>query len=303
MIAGLRLQGRVFCGIALVLVAASLTGARLEPPHELLLAGTLLLLLGMPHGAFDVVFARRLLGVSGLMGWAMFSLCYAGLSAVVVGLWWVAPALFLCVFLAASAQHFGDDAATGAPRLVRLLYGGSIIVLPALWHSAELQRLLGLVAGPSSAALVTPALSLLAVPWLCATVFAAGMRARRAPWDTAEWFSLAALSLVAPPLLAFTTYFCVMHSPRHILVTLAGLPGAQVRRALSMALWPTLAVLAAAVGVTRLASGISLEMRVMQIVFVGLAALTLPHMILLALARRAGLATERKQQGVQQPQT
>jgi Brp/Blh family beta-carotene 15,15'-monooxygenase len=284
--ASLRFQGRLFCVLALALVIATLLGPRLEPRHELLAAAALVLLLGVPHGAFDVVLARRLFGVAEYKGWALFSLCYFGLSAAVVGLWMLTPTLFLCAFLALSALHFGGDPGRGTSRLSRVLYGGAVIVLPALWHGPELGRLLALVAGPKSAAFVTPVLSGLAAPWLAVTLFASALRARRSPLAAVELAALAALSLTAPPLVAFTVYFCAMHSPRHILRTLARLPATEVRGALQTALWPTLAVLAAAAGVAGLASGLPLETRVMQVVFVGLAALTLPHMALLEHARR-----------------
>ena len=289
----LQLQGRVFCGLALALVIASLVGFRLEPHHELLAAAALLLLLGMPHGAFDVVFARKLCGVAGLKGWALFSLFYVGLSAAVVGLWVVIPTLFLCAFLIFSALHFGGDPAGGVSRLTRGLYGGAVIVLPALWHGLELQRLLGLVAGPASAAFVAPVLSQLAPSWLAATVLACALQARTSRLAACESAALAALSLAAPPLAAFTVYFCAMHSPRHILLTLAGLQAAELRGALALALWPTLAVLVMAALLGGWVSDLPVEARVMQVVFVGLAALTLPHMVLLEQARRLALKGER----------
>ena len=279
----------MFCGLALALVIASLVGARLEPSHELLAAGALLLLLGMPHGAFDVVFARKLFGVAGLEGWALFSLFYVGLSGAVVGLWMVAPTLFLGAFLIFSALHFGGDPAGGASRLTRGLYGGAVIVLPALWHGAELQCLLGLVAGPASAAFVAPVLSQLAPLWLAATVLACGLQARASRLAACESAALVALSLAAPPLAAFTVYFCAMHSPRHILRMLADLQAAEARDALALALWPTLAVLATAALLGWRASDLPVDARVMQLVFVGLAALTLPHMVLLERARISAL--------------
>ncbi len=288
----LQLQGRVFCGLALAFVIASLVGARLEPRHELLVAGALVLLLGMPHGAFDVVFARKLFGVADLKRWALFSLFYVGLSAAVVGLWMVAPTLFLCAFLIFSAVHFGGDPAGGVSWLTRGLYGGAVIVLPALWHGPELQRLLGLVAGPASAAFVAPVLSQLAPLWLAATVLACALQARTSRLAACESAALAALSLAAPPLAAFTVYFCAMHSPRHILRTLSGLQPAEARSALALALWPTLAVLVTAALLGWQLSELSVEARVMQLVFVGLAALTLPHMVLLERARRLALTGE-----------
>ena len=282
----LKLQGRVFCGLALALVIASLVGARLEPRHELLAAGTLLLLLGMPHGAFDVVFARKFFGVADLKGWALFSLFYVGLSAAVVGLWVMAPTLFLCAFLIVSALHFGGDSEAGVSWFGRVLYGGAVIVLPALFHGTELRRLLGLVAGPASAAFVVPVLSQLAGPWLAATVLACVLQARTSRLAACESAALAVLALIAPPLAAFSVYFCAMHSPRHILRTLASLPADEARDAIALALWPTLAVLGTAVLFGFLATNLPVEARVMQLVFVGLAALTLPHMVLLERARR-----------------
>ena len=293
MTSALSIQGRVFCGLALALVIASVSGLTLEPRHELLAMGALVLLLGMPHGAFDVVIARQLFVVADLKGWALFWLGYAGLSAAVVGLWIVAPSIFLCAFLIGSAWHFGGDPEAGVSRLRRVLYGGAVIVLPALLHGAELRRLLGLVAGPTSAAFVVPVLSQLAVPWLAATVLACALQARTARLAACEAAALAALALVAPPLAAFSVYFCAMHSPRHILRTLASLPAAEAREAAALALWPTLAVLVAAVLSGFLASDLPVEARVMQLVFVSLAALTLPHMLLLERARKLAQPRER----------
>lgn len=295
----LQLQGRVFCGLALALVIASLVGVRLEPRHELLVAGALVLLLGMPHGAFDVVIARKLFGVADFKGWAWFSLHYVGLSATVVGLWIVAPTLFLCAFLIFSALHFGGDPAVGVSRLMRGLYGGAVIVLPALWHDAELQRLLGLVAGSTSAAAVTPVLSQLAAPWLAATALACALQVRTSRYATCELAALAALSMAAPPLVAFVVYFCAMHSPRHILRTLASLQVVDARRAFALAFWPTLAVLVTAALFGVLAGDLPVEAWVMQLVFVGLAALTLPHMVLLERARSAASPAGRRQYGAQ----
>ena len=296
MTAGLRLQSVLFCSLALALVVASLIGLRLAPLHELLVAGALIALLGMPHGAFDVVFARKLFGVVDLQGWALFSLLYLGLAAVVVGFWFVAPTPFLCAFLVCSALHFGGDPAAGTSKFTRGLYGGAVIVLPALWHGPELQRLLGLVAGPASAAYVAPVLSQMAAPWLGATALSCLLLARTSRMAASELIGLAALSVTAPPLVAFTVYFCAMHSPRHILRALGSFPHSEVRNALVLALWPALAVLAVvtALAVTGgLSSGRSTPAWVMQIVFVGLAALTLPHMVLLERVRQAALATQR----------
>jgi beta-carotene 15,15'-dioxygenase len=307
--AGLRRQGSVFCALAFTAAFVSLLGVALEALPKLFAAAVLLALLGMPHGALDVVLARKLYGLKNFKAWAVFSMLYVGLAAVVVVLWWWTPTLFLSAFLVGSALHFGGDLASRSitsqgldARLsagVRCLYGGAVIVLPALAHGPELQRLTGLVTGPESAALVISVLKQLAWPWLAASLLACAWQTRQtrqtrqARLAALEMLALTMLCVTATPLVAFTVYFCAMHSPRHILRTLAAMPSVEVRGALRLALWPTLAVLAALAAGFALSSGRPVQPSVMQLVFVGLAALTLPHMLLLERSRRAELTALR----------
>lgn len=287
----LRGQGWVFCAVAVAAVAASISGGGGSAPHEVVWAAVLVALLGVPHGALDAVFARSLFGVSDFKGWLLFSLLYIGVAASVVGVWFVVPTVFLAAFLVSSALHFGGDLAHGVRMPARILYGGAVIVLPALWHGTELQRLLAWVAGPDSAAFIAPVLSQLALPWLAATVVGCALQARASRLAASEWAALATLAVAAPPLVAFTIYFCAMHSPRHVLKTLANLSDGEPRRAVALALWPSLAVWVAMAVTLWLVNGKLPQpwpdqAAVIQVIFVGLAALTLPHMLLIARARR-----------------
>jgi len=276
----------MFCGLALTTMLASLAGLKLTALAELLTAAALLSLLGMPHGALDVVFAHKLFDIKSFSGWAAFAVFYVGLAAAVVGVWLFLPTPFLCAFLLVSAMHFGGDPALSTWTVVRYVYGGSVIVLPALMHGPEIERLLALVAGPDSAAVVSPVLQQLGAPWLAATLVGCVWQARASLRTACEMAALAAMSVVATPLVSFTIYFCAMHSPRHILRTVSGLPAIEARQALLLAHLPTMATLAALALGGWLWSSRPLQPTIMQLVFVGLAALTLPHMVLLALTRR-----------------
>lgn len=283
----LSLQGLVFCALAGTVSVAALLGIGLPPEHEVLTAGLLIVLLGMPHGALDTVFAQRLFAISRPEGWVVFTSLYLVVAAGVVGLWWLAPTPFLLGFLFLSAVHFSDDLPLSMSRLGRTLYGGAVIVLPALGHQPELERLLGLVSGAPSAANVVPFLRVLAVPWIVLMLVVLVREARVRPRTAAEFGALAALALIVQPLLAFACYFCAMHSPRHILKTLASLPETSRTRVLQYVFWPSL--------VTFVVLGVfawcwrahPVAPLVMQLVFVSLAALTLPHMIVLAYDRQS----------------
>lgn len=284
----LRMQGTAFSAVALTLAAATAVLPRLDARVELLVVAAMIILLGVPHGALDTIFARQLYRMRTLRSWIGFGILYGAPAAAVVAIWLVAPTLFLLGFLLISAVHFSGDPADGTRRLSRLLYGGAVIVLPTLLHADEVDRLFGLLAGSEAAARLTPWLVSLAWPWLAALVASASLEARRSRQTGFELLSVAALATAAPPLVAFTVFFCGMHSARHILRTIAYASPAAPWLILTAALLPMALVLAAsAIGWFCLADT-PLDARLIQFVFVGLAALTVPHMALIERVRLSG---------------
>ncbi|MGO9418473.1 beta-carotene 15,15'-dioxygenase, Brp/Blh family, partial [Roseiarcus sp.] len=179
----------------------------------------LVLALGVPHGALDTVFARNLYGVSGFRGWAFFGAAYFVPAAIVVGLWAGAPLVFLTGFLVVSLVHFSGDPVAGTPFIVRVFYGGAIIILPCLFHWAEVSLIFSLLVGAGPALAVTSTLHAAGWPWLLATLLAASSRLFADRSSAAEIAAVALLAALAPPLIAFTVFFCLMHSARHVLRT------------------------------------------------------------------------------------
>jgi Brp/Blh family beta-carotene 15,15'-monooxygenase len=280
----LRRQGLFFCLLALMTVFVSVVFMPIDPQHELLLASLLIVLLGVPHGALDPVFAQALPQIKSRTSWAVFVFLYLLLAALVVALWWFAPTLFLFAFLAVSVLHFSGDLAAGANVFARLFYGGAAIVLPAALHAAELDRLFSLLTGPHTAAMVVATLKFMAWPWLAALVVVIAVSARRDGLLALEILAVSVLTFTASPLLGFTVFFCCMHSPRHILRTQIYASMTLQRLAL-VALPPMVAVLLAAAGGWYLLPESPIDERVLQFLFVALAALTVPHMVLVERVR------------------
>ena len=100
----------------------------------------------------------------------------------------------------------------------------------------------------------------------------------------------AALALLAPPLLGFAVFFCAMHSARHIVRTwhYVGAGLGQAARLGRAALLPTLGTLALGATVAYCWRTQPLEAGLIQWLFVGLAALTVPHMALVEPVRWHG---------------
>jgi Brp/Blh family beta-carotene 15,15'-monooxygenase len=298
MMTPLRIQGLAFSIIALTSTVILATwGGILSEQSGLIVLATLILLLGVPHGALDTIFAHRLYNLRKPFDWIAFILMYLLLAGVVVALWVWAPTLFLIGFLLISAAHFSGDPEQGTTLPMRILYGGSILFLPALLHAGEMARLFGLLVGSGPTAPVMPWITLLAMIWLPCVVLGVIWHARADWLGSVVTGSVVLLSVVAPPLISFTLFFCGMHSARHILRTI-DYSGTSSKRLLALsALLPMVGVVAVSVAAWEFLKAKPLDERLIQIVFVGLAALTVPHMMLVERVRLSGWIKGRERSG------
>lgn len=283
----LRLQGLIFCMLAFATAACSVFLAPLDSQHALWLATLLIVLLGVPHGALDPIFAKDLKYVKTTASWLGFVASYLLLAALVVCMWWMSPTLFLLGFLGVSVLHFSGDLALGATRSSRLLYGGSVIVLPCLLHADEVGRLFSLLAGGDAGRPVAAGLHLIAWPWLTALGLVAVHSGRRDWLLALEMCAVGALALAATPMLGFAVFFCGMHSMRHILRT-QKYSGFTPQRLALVSVLPMLAVVCMTTLGWLLLPDLPVNERLLQFLFVTLAALTVPHMVLVERVRLTG---------------
>jgi Brp/Blh family beta-carotene 15,15'-monooxygenase len=243
---------------------------------------------GMPHGGLDLLIARRRFPLERPEAVAGFVAAYLALVAVVALTWWAAPTASLLAFLAYSAVHFGGDLPPGRSGLaLRAAAGVATLGLPALAHPGTVAALFDALGADGAAAATV--LRWTAVPALVVTL---GGAAWGAPRALAAWGALGAAAWALHPLGYFLVYFCGVHGPAHMarIGAAFGLDRAALRRG-----W---AVPAAVAGVGVAAAGALLAPRLgaepalMRATFVGFAALTVPHMLLVDLAagRRSAAA-------------
>lgn len=281
-------QGLAFSALAWLLVLACRWLPPLGAEAQLAMLSPVILVLGVPHGALDVVFARQPGGGRSLLGWSLFTIAYFALAASVVVLWWLAPGTFLVAFLLISAFHFSGDPAGETAALLRTLYGGAVIFCPLALHAQEVSRLFAFLVGLPAAQAIVEFLQPAAWPWVAAICCASILGMRNASLRSIEMASVAALLTFAPALIGFTLYFCGMHSARHVLRTRHYSRAGTWRQLLRIALWPMLATVAGVAIAFACSSGRPLDLRLAQVLFVGLAALTVPHMILVERVRLGG---------------
>lgn len=290
----LKAQGRLFSWVALATLVALPLLPHFSTEVQLLLLTPIILLIGVPHGALDIVFARQFLGVRTSASWTLFSLAYVATTALVVGLWWIAPGFFLVAFLLISIFHFSGDPEGETPKLFRMLYGGSVIFCPLLLHKAQVIEVFTFLAGAPYAQIIGVLLQRAAWPWLVAIVAVAISGAKHEPVRSIELVSVALLLAFAPPLFGFTLFFCGMHGARHILRTRDYSQEGTLRSLLGIASLPMAITVAGVAVAWWLSDGTPLDTRLAQLLFVGLAALTVPHMILVEQVRLSGWMAGRK---------
>ncbi len=279
-----------FVALAIAISLLTMLMAPLAERTELIVLAGLIVLLGVPHGALDTIFAKHLYHFETTKEWLLFGLAYIIPVMLVIGIWRVAPWLFLVGFLIISIVHFSGDPAAGTPLAERILYGGLVIFLPMLLHGEQVVRLFSFLAG-NAAPTLGFWIHLLSWPWLAGTVIGTVMCCKRAAWMTGlEMGAVALLATFAPPLVAFTVFFCGMHSARHILRTIEYSGEASPRFLIAACLGPMAGVALLAGAAALWLRNVPVEIGLIQVVFVGLAALTVPHMGLVERIRFSGWA-------------
>ena len=251
-----------------------------------LVALVFVVVIGLPHGAFDGAIARHLGYVRTLGGLIKFITVYLGLAAAVVAFWVWQPGVALALFLLISALHFGSGDATAAGGIARAVqiaaHGGVAVFGISLFHFQQVTPLYAALANGDVMLVVmmTKIFPLFIMPvaglYLIVAIRDAGLRPR-----LVELALLCLLLSVVPPLVGFAIYFCVIHTGRHMRhiwdrVSAHTAP----RHIISQAVWFTLASWGGgAIMMLWLDSG-NISQDLLQVIFIGLAALTVPHMTL-----------------------
>ncbi len=281
----------------------------LSIPAQLNLVLLPIALLGVMHGGADPWVGQTLMQrcLSSGAGYAFFTI-YLAMMAMVLLAWWAMPLATLVAFLALSVLHFGvQDATTfDLPRrpLDACVLGAIPVLGPVVGDAEGVAVLFAWLAGIDPVPLADR-LTWVARPLACLWLIGIGMVVSRVALEQgaarARRLSLAVavLGLVVtrlPPLIAFALYFCLLHSFGHLLEMATSRTGPWSRwsvRQWALRLWPaTLGAIAlgliggsvlASVDATSAAPGA----QQVRVLFWGLAALTVPHVVLHAAWGRA----------------
>ena len=258
-----------------------------------LIALLAIVLIGLPHGAADGAIAGHLGYTNQLSSALKFFSAYSAVAVLVVLFWLVFPTIALIGFLAISIIHFGLDAARikkgGMLWLQVFAHGCVIIVGISQSHKAEVNHIYTFLVGNDVSPIWT-IIDLLSALFIVVLVVYVWQAVIDPGWRLGflELMVLLIIFSQLPPLVGFALYFCGLHSLRHFQSIWRSLrPSLSLRSIyLQIAGFTVLSWALGAMMIWISMAQTTADVALIRVIFVGLAALTVPHMILVDVLHR-----------------
>ena len=281
---------------ALLAVLVALLFPQWVQQSAYLLALVFILVIGLPHGATDHLLFRQLVRERGKpVSMGRFYMVYVGLVLAYGVLWALLPLPALILFLLVSIYHFGQSNWNYlAPRAwaMHLSWGAFVLFVPVVWHFEESREILKTmlrqelpVLSQGVKIIVVTVLLLLNQGLIIEKI----IRKKLGTWvgilESVNLWILLGMFLALPLLLGFSLYFAGWHALSSSLDQIAffrrdnrGFGVRQyIRAAAPFTLMALLGLLLLYVAWSNMAPGV-LEP---GLLFMFIAAVTLPHMLLI----------------------
>ena len=261
--------------------------------NSLLLVSLLFILsIGISHGSLDHIKGKKLLKILGFKSSVVFYFGYIfiGLTAIII--WLLFPKLLLFLFLLIAAFHFGkeDSEFLNKRKNFELIYffkGSLIIVAPLLFHKNEtLSIFKSLNFDITNSFLINNEILFF---FILLSFISNIFLSLNKSFDAKsllfmDFLSILILNYFLNPVLAFTFYFCFLHSIRHSISLIKeintnlkkGLP-IFIKKALPLTI---ITIFGYIFALYILNNYNELNESIYKVIFIGLASLTFPHILL-----------------------
>ncbi len=254
----------------------------------------LILILGISHGALDNIKGKKLLRFFGFKSIISFYFIYIFISIFIIVLWLIFPNAVLLLFLVVAAYHFGKEDTVFTfkknfllSEILLFLKGSSVIIAPLLFQRDKTNEVFEIL---NFNIFDTPFLNdqvlfiLLSLSFLSSLYISNKKNNNLKAIMILDFSSLIVLNFFLTPILAFTVYFCFLHSIRHSITLIFELDKSFklglkkfVNKAIPLTLVTGIIFLFA---IYFLNNFYNLDEAIYKVIFIGLASLTFPHILL-----------------------
>ena len=183
----------------------------------------LILSLGISHGALDHLKGTKLLKIYKYRSISLFYVSYIFVGLSVIIFWLIFPKLILMIFLIVASYHFGKEDSefinsSSNFELIYFLKGCAIIAAPLIFHKSETLAIFEYLNFEIfDSFLINNAFlwSILILSFMANILISLNKNFEIKSLLLMDYISILVLNYFLNPLLAFTIYFCFLHSARH----------------------------------------------------------------------------------------
>ena len=260
----------------------------------------LILTIGVSHGSLDHVKGKRLFNILNIKKISIFYFSYILIAISVIIIWIIIPFISLMIFLLVASYHFGKEDTqflinenSYLNQLLFFLKGLLIIVAPIFFHFEETITIFKLLLVDSEIFYSTLEFievnMILPIAIILSSLSSIYLFLRKFEIKKfivfLDYFSILILNYYLTPLLAFTVYFCFLHSIRHSITLIYEIDKNDFKNGLKVFVQKALplTVLTAIfclIGLYLLNNNYDFNSSILKIIFIGLASLTFPHILL-----------------------
>ena len=260
----------------------------------------LILIIGVSHGSLDHIKGKKLLKTFNLNNISIFYFTYLLLAISITIFWILFPSTALIIFLIVASYHFGKEDTqflinenTYVNQLLFLFKGSLIILAPLLFHFDETISIFKLLLIKNETFYSSLAFiennKLLNIGIIISTLSSIFLFIKNFELKKftifLDYFSIIILNYYFTPLIAFTIYFCFLHSIRHSISLMIELDQNNLKNGLLIffkkALPLTiLTAIFCLIGMYFLNKNYGFDSSILKLIFIGLASLTFPHILL-----------------------
>ena len=271
-------------------VSEVLKSKEIEIPFKNIICFFLISIIGVSHGALDHIKGYKLMEVYKINNKYLFYPVYIFCCLLVIFFWIIFPSVTLILFLLVASYHFGkEDSCVGSiikKKFINLFYlfkGSVVVVAPLFFHTEETLQIFKILGDNLIMTHENFLVSLLLISFI-ANIFIMQW-SNNSGFFLADWVTIFTLNIFFSPLVAFTIYFCFLHSVRHSFGLIYEINKKKFKNGLKKFLKKALPLtLVTAIlfifGVYILTNYYVLDDAIMKVIFIGLASLTFPHILL-----------------------
>ena len=253
----------------------------------------LILSLGISHGALDHFKGMKLLKILKYNSIYVFYFFYILLGLLIILTWIILPKFLLFLFLVVASYHFGKEDSefiklNSKVDLIYLFKGSLIVAAPLLFHKSETLKIFtDLNFDISQSFFVSNEFIylLISLSFLSNIIICINKDINIKSLILMDFMSVLLINFFLQPILAFTIYFCFLHSIRHSFKLSNELNNKDFIKGIKKFIIKAvpLTILTAMlflVSLFLLNNYYILDTAISKVIFIGLASLTFPHILL-----------------------